>query len=128
MKIILEKKRILIYIIMFIFSDETFSHSPGCLLAEIKGTNTTGVLIKNICTVWALDKLETNTWRFSPEFSQISGLTKAFSPCPLVSAVSKDADGYSAGAYRHPAHLSWIGGEEKALFVMLLKGLYHLTT
>ncbi len=109
---------------VFIFSDETFSHSPSCLLAEIKGTNTTGVFIKNICTVWALDKLETRTWRFSPEFS----LTKVISPCPLVSAVSKDADGYSARAYRHPAHLSWIEGAEKSLFVLLLKGLYRLTS
>ncbi len=36
------------YLIMFIFSDETFSHSPGCLLAEIKGTSTTGELIQYI--------------------------------------------------------------------------------
>jgi hypothetical protein len=34
------------YLIMLIFSDETFSHSPGCLLAEIKGTNTTGEFIQ----------------------------------------------------------------------------------
>jgi hypothetical protein len=81
------------YLMMFIFSDETFSHSPGCLLAEIKGTSTTGELIKYICTVWALEKLATRTWLFSPEFSQIAGLTKAFSTCPLVSAVSTDADG-----------------------------------
>jgi hypothetical protein len=80
------------YLIMLIFSDETFSYSLGCLLAKIKGTNTTGELIKYICTVWALDKLETRTWGFSPEFSLISGLTKAISPCPLVSAVSKDAE------------------------------------
>ncbi len=87
--IILEKKNA--YLIMFIFSDETFSHSPGCLLAEIKGTSTTGEFIQytvRVCTVWALEKLAPRTWNFSPEFSQLSGLTKAFSTCPLVSAVS----------------------------------------
>ncbi len=45
MKIILEKKKNT-YPMMFIFSDETFSDSPGCLLAEIKGTNSTGELIQ----------------------------------------------------------------------------------